>query len=229
MNTIKNIATKAYSSSATVLWGCGLAAVLLLTGCSALPAPPARPVLYDFGPGPLATVPTDRRAPLPPLAMADMDAPGLPEGERRAVPPGLCRRPAAAPLQPGPLEPAACTAAAAAPARATGPAPRRAQGRRRRRPGPRARPGQQVAPGAAHRAGGVQPPVHQSQRQRRGGAPARHGGRADPGGRMLRGQRVFIVQQPAKSADAAGGVAALAAASGQLASELAAWVEQVGQ
>jgi cholesterol transport system auxiliary component len=38
---------------------------------------------------------------------------------------------------------------------------------------------------------------------------------------------VFIVQQPAKSADAAGGVAALAAASGQLASELAAWVEQV--
>ena len=57
-----------------------MAAVLLLTGCSALPAPPARPVLYDFGPGPLATVPTDRRAPLPPLAMADMDAPGLPEG-----------------------------------------------------------------------------------------------------------------------------------------------------
>ena len=80
MNTIKNIAAKAYSSSATALWGCGLAAVLLLTGCSALPAPPARPVLYDFGPGPLATVPTDRRAPLPPLAMADMDAPGLPEG-----------------------------------------------------------------------------------------------------------------------------------------------------
>ena len=45
----------------------------------------------------------------------------------------------------------------------------------------------------------------------------------------LRGQRVFIVQQPAKSADAAGGVAALAAASSQLAGELAAWVEQVAQ
>ena len=78
--TIKKIATKAYTSSATALWGCGLAAALVLTGCSALPAAPTRPVLYDFGPGPLATVPTDRRAPLAPLALADMDAPGLPEG-----------------------------------------------------------------------------------------------------------------------------------------------------
>ena len=68
--TIKKIATKAYTSSATALWGCGLAAVLVLTGCSALPAAPTRPVLYDFGPGPLATVPTDRRAPLAPLALA---------------------------------------------------------------------------------------------------------------------------------------------------------------
>ena len=50
-----------------------------------------------------------------------------------------------------------------------------------------------------------------------------------PSGESLRGQRVFIVQQPAKSADAAGGVGALAAASSQLAGELAAWVEQVAQ
>ena len=78
--TIKKIATKAYKSSATALWRCGLAAVLVLTGCSALPAAPTRPVLYDFGPGPLATVPTDRRAPLAPLALADVEAPGLPEG-----------------------------------------------------------------------------------------------------------------------------------------------------
>ena len=49
-----------------------------------------------------------------------------------------------------------------------------------------------------------------------------------PAGESLRGQRVFIVQQPARSLDAAGGVAALAAASSQLAGELAAWVEQVG-
>src|SRR6218665_3101370 len=48
-----------------------------------------------------------------------------------------------------------------------------------------------------------------------------------PTGESLRGQRVFIMQKPARSADAAGGVAALAEASTQLASELAEWVEQV--
>ena len=50
-----------------------------------------------------------------------------------------------------------------------------------------------------------------------------------PAGESLRGQRVFVAQQPARSADAAGGVAALADASGRVAQELAAWVEQVGR
>ena len=46
-----------------------------------------------------------------------------------------------------------------------------------------------------------------------------------PAGESLRGQHVFVVRQPARSADAAGGVAALADASTRLASELADWVD----
>ena len=49
------------------------------------------------------------------------------------------------------------------------------------------------------------------------------------GGEALRGQRVFTVRTPARSADAAGGVAALADASTQVAQEVAEWVEQVGR
>ena len=49
------------------------------------------------------------------------------------------------------------------------------------------------------------------------------------GGEALRGQRVFTVRTPARSADAAGGVAALADASTQVAQEVAEWVEQTGR
>lgn len=48
-------------------------------------------------------------------------------------------------------------------------------------------------------------------------------------GETLLGQRVFIVQRPASSADAAGGTRALAEATHQVAQELARWVEQPGR
>ena len=48
----------------------------LLAGCSVLPDKPQRPVQYDFGPGTVASQPMDRRAPLPPLALADVEASG---------------------------------------------------------------------------------------------------------------------------------------------------------
>ncbi|PVY91396.1 cholesterol transport system auxiliary component [Acidovorax sp. 99] len=230
MNTIKNVATKAYSSSATALWGCGLAAVLLLTGCSALPAPPARPVLYDFGPGPLATVPTDRRAPLPPLAMADMDAPGLPEGGNAV----LYRLAYADAQQLRPYSQA----------RWSQPPAQLLQQRLREQLGQR-RAVLKADDGAAQARepaqGNKLPLVLRTELEEFSHlftSPSDSAGvvrlratvvELTPAGESLRGQRVFIVQKPAKSADAAGGVAALAAASGQLASELAAWVEQVGQ
>jgi len=55
---------------------CALLAALALAGCSGLPDKPTRATMYDFGPGPTATVPTTRQAPLPPLALDDISTPG---------------------------------------------------------------------------------------------------------------------------------------------------------
>ncbi|MEO6017107.1 MAG: ABC-type transport auxiliary lipoprotein family protein [Polaromonas sp.] len=43
-------------------------AIVVLGGCSGLPDKPTRATMYDFGPGPL-TAPATRQAPLPPLAL----------------------------------------------------------------------------------------------------------------------------------------------------------------
>jgi cholesterol transport system auxiliary component len=53
-----------------------LLAALALAGCSGLPDKPTRATMYDFGPGPLATQPTTRQAPLPPLALDDVSTSG---------------------------------------------------------------------------------------------------------------------------------------------------------
>jgi len=55
---------------------CVMLAALALAGCSGLPDKPTRATMYDFGPGPLATVPTTRQAPLPPLALDDVSTSG---------------------------------------------------------------------------------------------------------------------------------------------------------
>lgn len=55
---------------------CALLAALALAGCSGLPDKPTRATMYDFGPGPTATLPTTRQAPLPPLALDDISTPG---------------------------------------------------------------------------------------------------------------------------------------------------------
>lgn len=49
---------------------------LLMAGCSSLPDKPARSLMYDFGPGALAPAPATRQAPLPPLAIDDISTPG---------------------------------------------------------------------------------------------------------------------------------------------------------
>ena len=48
----------------------------LLFGCSALPDKPVRASMYDFGPGNLTPQPTIRQAPLPPIAIDDISTPG---------------------------------------------------------------------------------------------------------------------------------------------------------
>jgi cholesterol transport system auxiliary component len=50
--------------------------IALLAGCSALPDKPARALMYDFGPGAVAVQPQNRLAPLPPLAIDDVTTPG---------------------------------------------------------------------------------------------------------------------------------------------------------
>ena len=49
---------------------------LLLSACSALPSKPMRATMYDFGPGLLATAPATRQALLAPLAIDDISTAG---------------------------------------------------------------------------------------------------------------------------------------------------------
>lgn len=73
MNAIKIIAVSAYKSGATAVFVLGF-----LVGCSALPEPPVRPVLYDFGPAPLPAAAPAKA--LPALALATLDNAGQPDG-----------------------------------------------------------------------------------------------------------------------------------------------------
>ncbi|WP_348690046.1 ABC-type transport auxiliary lipoprotein family protein [Acidovorax soli] len=225
MKTIKTIAAGACKTSAIAVF-----AAAFLAGCSALPSPPSRPVHYDFGPGAMASGPADRRAPLPPLALADLEAPGLVEGSTAVV----YRLAYADARQLRPYSQA----------RWSQPPAQLLQQRLREQLGLR-RAVLKADDGAVQAReparGNKLPLVLRTELEEFSHlftSPSDSAGvvrlratvvELTPAGESLRGQRVFIVQQPAKSADAAGGVAALAAASGQLASELAAWVEQVGQ
>lgn len=225
MKTIKRIAASAYPSSAAALFG----ALLLLAGCSALPSPPTRPVLYDFGPGVVAPAPTDRRAPLPPLALADVEAPGLPEGSNAV----LYRLAYSDAQQLRPYSQA----------RWSQPPAQLVQQRLREHLGQRravlkADDGAAQARDAAQ--GGKLPLVLRVELEEfshlftsateSAGVVRLRATVVDltPAGEALRGQRVFTVRTPARTTDAAGGVAALADATGQVAQELAAWLEQLG-
>ncbi|CAN7178647.1 ABC-type transport auxiliary lipoprotein family protein [Acidovorax sp. LjRoot194] len=223
MKTIKSIAGRAYLSSASAVLG-----LILLAGCSALPTPPARPVLYDFGPGALAPVPTDRRAPLPPLALADVDAPGLPEGSNAV----LYRLMYADTQQLRPYSQA----------RWSQPPAQLVQQRLREQLGQRRAilKADDAAAQARDPAQGSRLPsvlrveleefshVFTSATDSAGVVRLRATVvDLTLNGEALRGQRVFIVRTPARSADAAGGVAALSDASTQVAQELGQWLEQV--
>lgn len=64
------------ASSRAAALVCTLLAALALAGCSGLPDKPTRATMYDFGPGPLATLPTTRQAPLPAIALDDIATSG---------------------------------------------------------------------------------------------------------------------------------------------------------
>ncbi|MEO8387280.1 ABC-type transport auxiliary lipoprotein family protein [Polaromonas sp.] len=72
---MSSIAARARPSGAAGLFGI-LLMVWATSGCSGLPDKPTRATMYDFGPGPLATQPSTRQAPLPPLALDDVATSG---------------------------------------------------------------------------------------------------------------------------------------------------------
>ncbi len=222
MKTIKNIAVSAYGISAGAIF-----VAAFLAGCSALPAPPSRPVHYDFGPGAMAPVPADRRAPLPPLALADVEAPGLAEGSTAV----LYRLAYADARQLRPYTQA----------RWSQPPAQLVQQRLRDQLGQRRAVLTAESGAAQARASGKLPVVLRVELEEfsqvftsateSAGLVRLRATLAEPAaaGEILLGQRVFIVQRPAASADAAGGTRALAEATDQVAHELTQWLEQLGR
>jgi len=51
-----------------------LVATVALTACASLPDKPVRAAVYDFGPGTLVAQPANRMAPLPAMALAEIEA-----------------------------------------------------------------------------------------------------------------------------------------------------------
>ena len=74
----KFIAAYASKTGARATFGSIFAVLtaLVLAGCSALPDKPVRATMYDFGPGNLSTPATTREAPLPSLAIDDIATSG---------------------------------------------------------------------------------------------------------------------------------------------------------
>ncbi|CAN7342066.1 ABC-type transport auxiliary lipoprotein family protein [Pseudorhodoferax sp. LjRoot39] len=197
----------------------------LLTGCSALPDKPTRPAQYDFGPGPVADAPTDRRAPLAPLALDEVEAAG-PLEAGTAV---LYRLGYVDAQQ---LRPYAQARWSMPPAQLVRQRLREQLGQRRTVVG--------AGEGAAMlRNDGRQPLVLRVELlefSQLFTAPAQSAGlvrlRATvvdnlPAGEKVLAQRQVIVQRPAPTADAAGGVRALAEATDAAAAELSQWLETV--
>ncbi len=202
-----------------------LAVAVLLAACSALPDKPQRPAQYDFGPGAVAEPPQDRRAPLPTLALADIEGGGPLEAGASV----LYRLAYADDRQ---LRPYAL-------ARWSMPPVQLVRQRLREQLSQR-RAVVDAGEGAALlRDDGRQPLVLRLALEEFSHlftSPTASVGlvrlRASvvdnqPAGERLLAQRRFIVQRPASTADAPGGVRALAEATDALAMELGQWLETV--
>ena len=73
-NAMQSGAACPHKTSATALY-CMIFGLFLLSGCSALPDKPVRSAMYDFGPDSVATA-TATATSLPPLAIDDITTPG---------------------------------------------------------------------------------------------------------------------------------------------------------
>ncbi|BDT69194.1 hypothetical protein os1_33840 [Comamonadaceae bacterium OS-1] len=214
-------AAHAYRISVKCLFGL---VFLALGACSALPDKPLRAVQYDFGPGSTTAVAAGS---LPPLALADVEAPGLSDGGTAVV-----YRLGYADAQQ--LRPYTQARWSVPPAQLVGQRLRDVLGQRRAVLGA-------SDSAALARTTGPAPRLLRMELQEFTQvfqSPAASTGlvrlratlvESTLLGDSLLAQRAFSVQRPAPSADAPGGVRALAAATDALAQELDAWLETVGR
>lgn len=220
MKTPFFIAKSSYLVRTTAVFG-----LIFLAGCSALPQPPAKATLYDFGPAAPRTGDSEAQAravPRAPLVLAEVEAAG-----RSDVSANVYYRLAYSDAQQ--LRPYAQS-------RWSQPPSQLVQQRLRERLGlQRAILSSSELTAARSSAGKTLvlnvvleefSQVFQSPAQSVGLLRLRATVlESVPGGEALLGQRVFTVQQPAPSADAAGGVRALAGATDQAAQDIAQWLE----
>ncbi|NMM77892.1 hypothetical protein B2J88_49985 [Rhodococcus sp. SRB_17] len=224
------MSTSNFIASPARLAGAALGfALISLAGCSALPTPPARPMLYDFGPGAAApaAAPAGQRAPLPALALAEVEGVGANEGNTAVV-----YRLAYADARQ--LRPYQLARWSQPPAQLVQQALRSELGQRRAVL--RAGDALAIVPGADGRL----PDVLRVEIEEFSQVFTSPGASAavvrlratltgsSVLGESLLGQRLFTVQHPATSADAAGGTRALAEAAAQAAQDIAQWLEQGG-
>lgn len=217
MNAIKNRAACALSKSVSGIFG-----LMLLAGCSVLPEPPVRPVLYDFGPGQLA--PAGAQAPLPPLALETVDHASLPDGVS-----AVYYRLAYADAQQ--LRPYQAARWSQPPQQLMREVLQARLGQRRAIIGT-------GGAMATARADGQPPVVLRVELEEFSHvftSPSQSMGlvrlratltRPSAQGENLLAQRLFVVQQPAASQDAAGGTRAIAQAAEQVAQAVEQWLEQ---
>lgn len=232
MKTIKNIAASVCNTRVTTTFGL-IAAALAVAGCSALPAPPPRADVYDFGPGTMpaaaaiANAPATQAAALPPLALADVGTTGLPEGSS-----ALLYRLAYANAQQ--LRTYGQARWSQPPAALLQQALHERLGQRRvvlsGDDGLALQLGQGRLPGVLRVQLEEFSQVFSAPDTSTGLVRVRAVlGDAGAAGETLVAQRVFSAQRPAATPDAAGGAQALAAAAAQVADELAQWVQQQGR
>ena len=226
-----------------------LAFTAVLAGCAALPDKPVRATVYDFGPGALATpsaqtaLPANRIAPLPALAALALDeVQSSPALDSTAVLYRLAYADAQA------LRPYAQARWSMAPAQLLRQRLREHLGLRRavlnagEGSAPIAPPANAVAVAGGTSSATVSAAapvllrVELEEFSQLFESPTASTGllrlratavQASPQGEKLLGQRSFIVQRPAPSADAAGGVRALTAATDAVVEELDQWLQQI--
>ncbi|WP_412510151.1 ABC-type transport auxiliary lipoprotein family protein [Variovorax paradoxus] len=208
------------------LAACAGLALLLLAGCSALPDKPARATLYDFGPGPAAPAPAANppAAALPTLALAEI------ESNTRLDSTQILYRLGYADANE--LRPYGQSRWSLAPAQLLRQRLRDALAERRTVLGPE-------ESATIARAEGKVPDTlrisldefsHYFDSASSSAGLVRLRAtliRGTTGGDRVLGQRSFTVRRPAPSADAPGGVKALAAATDAAVAEVVQWVDQL--